>query len=125
MNASPLISKRSYLTLPPLSLSPPPTCSKKEQTQNPNAVINALKTYENSIRFKAKGQQKYFVAESLEDITEAGQESGGDSDQSRTSSMVEAGSSGNDKEPLPDSASVVAPASPAEPPPKLPPKKVR
>lgn len=33
--------------------------SKKEQTQNPNAVINALKTYENSIRYKAKGHNKY------------------------------------------------------------------
>ena len=58
-------------------------CSKKEQTQNPNAVINALKTYENSIRYKAKGNKKYMVAESMEDITE-GSESG-----SERSSTVE------------------------------------
>ena len=61
-------------------------CSKKEQTQNPNAVINALKTYENSIRYKAKGNKKYMVAESMEDITE-GSESG--SARSSTSGATE------------------------------------
>jgi len=44
--------------------------SKKEQTQNPNAVINALKTYEKSMR--NKDHNKYMGAESMEDLSEGG-----------------------------------------------------
>lgn len=44
--------------------------SKKEQTQNPNAVINALKTYEKSMR--NKDHNKYMGAESMEDLSQGG-----------------------------------------------------
>lgn len=52
----------------------------EEQKQNPNAVINALKTYEQSIRHQK--DRKYMGADSSEDV------SGGES---RESSMVESG----------------------------------
>jgi hypothetical protein len=48
--------------------------SKKEQTQNPNAVINALKTYEKSMR--DKGHNKYMGAESMEDLSSGDGSSG-------------------------------------------------
>ena len=59
----------------------------EEQKQNPNAVINALKTYENSLRHM--GERKYIGADSVEDVCE----SSGESDKSRESSMVENASS--------------------------------
>ena len=82
-------------------------CSKKEQTQNPNAVINALKTYENSIRYKAKGNKKYMVAESMEDITE-GSESG--SARSSTSGATEPASPAADDTAAAAAAKSVLPA---------------
>ena len=54
-------------------------CSQAEQTENPNAVINALKIYEKS--FKHKGNDKYMLGESCEDITSIDS----DSDKSRDS----------------------------------------
>jgi len=55
----------------------------EEQQKNPNAVINALKTYESSIRHMA--DRKYMGADSMEDL----HDSGGESDKSRETSMVE------------------------------------
>ena len=59
--------------------------SVSEQTKNPNAVINALKTFEHSI--KRTDHNKYIGANSMEDITEEDDDE--DSDKSRSSSMVE------------------------------------
>ncbi|KAK2152307.1 hypothetical protein LSH36_332g02032 [Paralvinella palmiformis] len=71
----------------------------EEQKQNPNAVINALKTYENSLRHM--GDRKYIGADSVEDV----HESGGESDKSRESSMVESASSSEADKPATDKES--------------------
>lgn len=57
--------------------------SRDEQTKNPNAVINALKTYEKS--FRHKGENKYIITDSIEDLTSV--DEGEDSDKSRGSSQ--------------------------------------
>ena len=59
--------------------------SVSEQKQNPDAVIDALKTYEKSIKCKAGNNAKYIGADSMEDITE--DDSG--SDGSRQSSTID------------------------------------
>ena len=46
----------------------------EEQKQNPNAVINALKTYEHSVRHMK--DKKYMGGDSMEDINDSGGESG-------------------------------------------------
>jgi len=81
--------------------------SKKEQTQNPNAVLSALKTYDRSIRYK--GKNKFMAAESLEDITESGSESRGSS----------TGDASSPESPLQEPEK--APTSPSERPPMPPP----
>ncbi|ELU05019.1 hypothetical protein CAPTEDRAFT_217110 [Capitella teleta] len=58
--------------------------STKEQESNPYAVIDALKTYENSV--KHKHDNKFLGQDSIEDLTSVG---GSDSDQSRGPSMIE------------------------------------
>lgn len=49
--------------------------SKQEQTDNPNAVINALKTYESSMKDNAMGHNKFMKhGESMENLAEDGEE---------------------------------------------------
>ena len=62
-------------------------------------MINALKTYENSIRHKAS--KKYMVAESLEDITEATDDSASESSRRSSNAEVSETKSDSKKTPVP------------------------
>ncbi len=64
--------------------------SLSEQTQNPGAVIDALKAFEHSV--KRTDHNKYFGADSMEELAEEDGE-GDDSDKSRESSTIETGAS--------------------------------
>jgi hypothetical protein len=86
--------------------------SKSEQTQNPNAVINALKVYEKSI--KRSGNNKFMGANSMEDLAE--EEDDENSDKSRESSTVESTpSSPNDDLGWPKEVEVAGPDKDEEP----------